>query len=122
MFVGNLIFKRARAHLFAHDQMVSCMENDRIYISSWFIDGILTGTTTLAQRNSNEMILHIPQSSKNKTKPSDGLMYPEHILKESYPCAEMQSAYSTAPTDRTNISFVTNLNSLYAKVITEYVW
>ena len=48
----------------------------------------------------NEMALHIPQNSSiTGTSPSDCLVsYPEH-LGESYPSAEMQSVYSTAPVD-----------------------
>ena len=46
----------------------------------------------------NEGALHIPQSSKTGASPSDGLVsYPGHSLKESYPSAETQSVYSTAP-------------------------
>ena len=50
----------------------------------------------------NEVVLHIPQSSSIiGASPSDYLVsYPGHSLeKESYPSAEMQSVYSTAPAD-----------------------
>ena len=44
----------------------------------------------------------LPQSSSNTgTTPSDCLMsYPRHSLEESYPSAEKQLVYSTAPVDR----------------------
>ena len=49
----------------------------------------------------NEGVLRIPQSSSiTGSSPSDCLVsYPGHSLGESYPSAEKQSVYSTAPTD-----------------------
>ena len=49
----------------------------------------------------NEGVLRIPQSSSTVgTSSSDSLeSYPEHLLEESYPSAEVQSVYSTAPAD-----------------------
>ena len=49
----------------------------------------------------NEGVLHIPQSSSiTGVSPSNCLVsYPGHSLGESYPSAEKQSMYSTAPTD-----------------------
>ena len=48
---------------------------------------------------SNYMVPPIPQSSKTGASPSDALVtYLGHLLGGSYPFAEMQSAYSTAPT------------------------
>ena len=81
------------SHMFAH----------RLNSSIWSIDGTLTNTTTPGQSgpgiNGNEGVLQISQSSKTKVSPSDGLVsYLEHLL-ECYPSAEMQLAYSTAPTD-----------------------
>ena len=49
----------------------------------------------------NEEVLRIPQSSSIAgTSPSDCLVsYPGHSLGGSYPSAEVQSVYSTAPAD-----------------------
>ena len=49
----------------------------------------------------NEGVLHIPQSSSIAgSLPSDFLVsYPGHSLEGSYPSAEKQSVYSTAPAD-----------------------
>ena len=49
--------------------------------------------------NGNERVLCIPQSpSITVTSPSDRLVsYPGHSLEGSYPSAEVQSVYSTAP-------------------------
>ena len=64
------------------------------------IDGTLRGTTILGQsgpeNNGNEEVLHIPQSSRIKASPSDGLvLYKDiHLRVVSYP-----SVYSTAPAD-----------------------
>ena len=69
------------------------------------IDRALSGATTPGQSgpgsNGNEGVLHIPQSSSTAgTSPSDCLVsYPGHSLGGSYPSAEMQSVYSTAPAD-----------------------
>ncbi len=51
--------------------------------------------------NGNEGVLRIPQSSRiTVTSPSDCLVsYPRHSLGVSYPSAEVQSVYSTAPAD-----------------------
>ena len=65
----------------------------------------MTGTTKLGQSghgsNGNEEVLHIPQSCRTEASPSDSLLsYPGHLLEERfYPCAEMQSVYSTIPAD-----------------------
>ena len=73
--------------------------------SIWLIDKFLPGANTLGQSkpgtNGNEGVLHIPQSSKAGALPSDSLMsYSEHLLEgESCPSVEMQSVYSTDPTD-----------------------
>ena len=50
----------------------------------------------------NKEVLCIHQSSSiTEASPSDCLVsYPGHSLGGSYPSAEMQSAYSTAPADR----------------------
>ena len=52
--------------------------------------------------NGNERVFHIPQCSSNTgTSPSDYLVsYPRHSLgRGSYPAAEKQSMYFTAPAD-----------------------
>ena len=66
----------------------------------------LSGATTPGENrpgsDSNEGVLRIPQSSSiTGTSPSDCLVsYLGHLLREgSYPSAEMQSMYSTAPVD-----------------------
>ena len=53
--------------------------------SIWMIEKTLSDSTTLGQRgpgsDGNKEILHIPQSSRTKVSPSDGLMsYPWHLL------------------------------------------
>ena len=50
--------------------------------------------------NGNEGVLHIPHSpSITGTSPSDFIVsYPGHSW-GGYPCAELQSVYSTVPTD-----------------------
>ena len=64
----------------------------------------LTGTSSAGQSgpgsNSNEWVLHIPQSSKAGTLPSDDFVsYSGYLLVGSYPSAEMHSVYSTASAD-----------------------
>ena len=67
------------------------------------MDKTLLGVTTPGQRglgnDGNEDVIRIPESSSvTETSPSDCLMsYLVHSLAESYPSAEMQSVYSTAP-------------------------
>ena len=71
------------------------------------IDRALSGATTSGQSrpgsNGNEGVLHIPQSSSiTGTSPLDCLVsYPGHsfVGGRSYPYAEMQLVYSTAPAD-----------------------
>ena len=47
--------------------------------------------------NGNEGVLYIPQSSRTRASPSDGLVsYPGHSLGRSYPSAKVQSVYFTA--------------------------
>ena len=76
------------------------------FSSIWPIDRTWSGATTPGQSgpgsNGNEGVLHIPQSSSiTKASPSDCLVsYPENPLGESYPSADIQSVYSTAPADR----------------------
>ena len=70
----------------------------------WLIDGSLARTTTPIQSesesNGNEGIFHFYQSSRTGVWPSDGLVScSRHLLTGSYFSAEMQSAYSTVPTD-----------------------
>ena len=67
---------------------------------------LLSGATMLGQSgpgsNGNEGVLRIPQSSSiTGTLPSEFLvLYPGHSLRGgSYLSAEVQSVYSTAPTD-----------------------
>ena len=72
------------------------------------------------ESNDNEGVLCISQSSSiTGTLPSDCLVsYPGHLLQESYPSAEMQSVYSTAPADETRtqqkLTFISSLQTLNA--------
>ena len=65
----------------------------------------LSGATTQGQsgpgNDGNEGVFRISQSSSTAgTSLSDCLMsYPGHSLRGSYPSAEKQSVYSTAPAD-----------------------
>ena len=71
----------------------------------WLTDAILTGSTTLGQSglrcNSNEGVFLIPQNSRTGDSPSEYLVsyQGDSFICESYPFAEMQSAYSTDPAD-----------------------
>ena len=71
----------------------------------WSIDRTFSGATTPGQsepgNDCNEEVFHIPQScSITGTSPLDCFVsYPGHSWGESYPSAEKQSVYSTAPTD-----------------------
>ena len=66
---------------------------------------ILSIRSILAQSgpgsDSNKEVLHIPQSSSIIGASRSNLLvsYPGHLLGESYPSAEIQSVYPTAPTD-----------------------
>ena len=80
-------------HMFAH---IVCSMRPK--------DRTLSGATTPGQSelgtNGNEAVLHIPQISKARAWPSDGLMsYPEHSLVGSYTSSEIKSVYSTVPAD-----------------------
>ena len=77
------------------------------FSSFWPIDWTLLGATMLGQigpgSDRNEGVLYIPQNSKAGPSLSDGLVsYPGQSLGESYPSAEMQSVYSTAPANGAN--------------------
>ena len=78
-----------------------------MFNSIWRINRTRSCVTTPGQSgpwsNGNEEILCIPQSSCiSGISPSNCfVLYPGHSLGESYPSAEMQSVYSTAPTDWT---------------------
>ena len=76
------------------------------FISIWPIDRGLSGATTPGQSgpgsNGNEGVLCIPQNSSiTGTSPSDCLVsYIQNTsFGVSYPSAEKQSMYSTAPAD-----------------------
>ena len=76
------------------------------FSSIWPIDRSLSGATILGQSgpgsDGNEGVICISQSSSiTGTSPSDCLVwYPGHLLGGlSYPSAEKQSVYSTAPAD-----------------------
>ena len=79
------------------------------------IDRTLSGTTSLGQNRpgSNEVILHIPQSSSiTRASLSDCLVsYLGHSLGESNPSAEMQLVYSAAPADWADI-LIYKINSV----------
>ena len=90
-------------HLFAHSEVVRSIANSSI----WAIDRNLSGATTPGQsgpeRNYNEEVLHIFQSSRTRASQCDGnVSYLGHSLRGSYPSTEMQSVYSTAPAEFLN--------------------
>ena len=77
------------------------------------IDKILSGATTPGLSgpgsDGNEGVLNIPKSSgTNGDSQLDCLMpYSRHLVgRESYPSAEMQSVYSTAPADWTENKWI----------------
>ena len=67
----------------------------------WLIDRTLSGATTPGQSgprsNVKKGVLHIPESSKTETLPSDWLISYKDTCwgGGAYPTAEMQSVYST---------------------------
>ena len=82
------------------------LEKSTQFSSIWPIDKTLSSATTSGQSgpgsNGNEGVLYIPQSSSIiGISLSDCLVpYPEHSLgRGSYPSAEKQLMYSTAPAD-----------------------
>ena len=60
----------------------------------------------------NKGVLHIPQSSSiTGTSPSDCLVsLPGHLLGGSYPSAEVQLVYSTAPADWASLFWITTIS------------
>ena len=60
----------------------------------------------------NEGVLYIPKSSKRASPSDSSMSYPEHLLGESYPSAEMQLVYSTAPAD-----WAQGNSGLYSKLL-----
>ena len=100
-------------------------------ISIWPIDKTLSDASTSCQSgpgsNGNEGVLRIPQSSNiTGASPSDCLMsYPGHSLGvgRSYPFAEMQSVYSTVPTNKywivqtKEINTLKNLSNFFEKIL-----
>ena len=84
--------------------------------SIWPIDRTLSSATTPSLSGpgsfGNEGVLHIPQISDISTaSPSDCLVsYTQdtRCMRGSYPCAEMQSVYSTAPADWNEFRSVVN--------------
>ena len=86
-----------------------------LFSSIWPTDRVLSGYTTPSQSgprsDGNERVLRIPQSSTiTGISPSDCLVsFPGHLLSVcggSYPSAEVQSVYSTAPADWERLEFV----------------
>ena len=77
------------------------MSTSSIWPIDWTLWGALTPVQNGAGSNGNKGALHIPQSSWTGAPPSDCLVsYPQYSLGiGSYPSAEVQSAYSTAPSD-----------------------
>ena len=72
------------------------------FICIWPLSGATTSGQSGPGSDGNKGVLCIPQSSSlTGTSPSDCLgSYPGHSLGGgSYPSAEKQSVYSTAPTD-----------------------
>ena len=89
----------------------------------------LLGATTPGQggpgSDGNEGVLRIPQSSSTAgTSPSDCLvLYPGHSLGGgSYPSAEVQSVYSTAPADWAFLDEITCSREKFKPLISTQVW
>ena len=70
-------------------------------MSDWTLSGPTTPDQSGPGSNSNEEVLHIPQSSIiTVASPSDCLAsYPEYSLGESYSSAKIQLVYSVVPAD-----------------------
>ena len=85
------------------------------FSSIWPVDRTLSGATTLDQSgpgtNGSEGVLRIPQSSSiTGTSQSDfSMSYPGHSLVGSYPTAEVQSVYSTAPPTGQGLNSITTI-------------
>ena len=77
-----------------------CLYTIFVWPINWTLLSFSTPDQNDPGSNDNEGALHIPQSSKVRASPSDGLMsYTGHSLMWSYSNAEMQSVYSAAPAD-----------------------
>ena len=93
--------------------------------SIWPIDRTLSGAITPGQSgpgsDGNKGVLRISQSTGvTGASPSDCLVtYPGHSLEESYPSAEMQSVYFTAPTDwaTVNLNFGDRLEKFGTSIL-----
>ena len=105
----ELIYFKAAVQHFSH-YSTGTQFSVQFSISTQFssispIDKTLSNATTLGQSgpgsNGNERVICIPQSSSiTGASPSDCFVsYPEHLLRESYPSAELQLVYSIAPAD-----------------------
>ena len=115
------------SHLFTHIEISnSSISNDSVLHKSFVctefkfqtnIEKALAHATSPGQSRSggvgNEGVLRISQSSSiTGASPSDCLMsYPGHLFGMSYPYAEIQTVYSTAPADWA--AFMNNWNSIY---------
>ena len=88
--------------------------------------GPLSGATTPGQSgprsDGNEGVLRIPQNSSIAgTSPSDCLVsYPGYSLVGSYPSAEKQSVYSTAPADWAKV-FKRKHSLIYGTIMSSFV-
>ena len=84
----------------------------------------LSGATTACQSghgsDGNKGVLRIPQSSSvTGASPSDSVVsYPGHLLRESYPSADMQSMHSKAPDDWENLQRIFICSSSFLKLHT----
>ena len=90
----------------------------------------LSGATTPGQSgpgsHGNDGVLCIPQSSSiTGVSPSDCLVsYPGHSSGESYPSAEMQKVYSTAPANWATLGKTINVGDkkLWIQNLRSVIW
>ena len=75
------------------------MSNSFIWPTDRTLSGVITPGQSESGSDSNEGVLHVPQSSIiTEVLPSDYLIsYPGYLLGESYLSAEMQLVYSATP-------------------------
>ena len=80
------------------------MSNSSIWPTERTLSGATPPSQSVPENNGNKGVFHIPQISKSRVSSSDGLiLYLRHWLRRSYPSAEMQLVYSTAPANWADI-------------------
>ena len=89
----------------------------------WDLTSITNQSWSGPGRNDNKDVLHIPQSTRTESSPSDGFVsYIGHSLKESHPSAEMQSANSSAPAVWAVLSTLKLFQNIQADYNSAVVW